>query len=124
MPKYYKLGVIGTGESQGDGDRVVLGDFTGEGRADYMSIGAGGKVNGLVNRLQENTVTPAWDPFFTLAEGPDGAKADDVRLVDMTGDGKIDYLLVDDKGKTTLYENMGTGGKYQRGEGTILCDCK
>lgn len=43
----------------------------------------------------------------------------------MTGDGKVDYLLVDGKtGKITLWENTGTNGKYQPGEGVFLCDCE
>lgn len=125
MPDYHKLGVIATGASATKGDTIYLGDLTGEGRADYMIVGAGGKVNGLVNRLQEKTMVPRWSLIFNFAEGPDGAKQDQVRLVDMTGDGKVDYLLIDEKtGKVTLWENNGTGGKYQPGEGVILCDCK
>ncbi|KAI1428363.1 SGNH hydrolase-type esterase domain-containing protein [Xylaria sp. FL1777] len=123
VPDYYKLGVIATGGSASKGDTVFLGDLTGEGRADYMIVGDGGKVNGLINRLQATTLAPRWLAAFTFAEGPDGAEQDQVRLVDMTGDGKVDYLLVDEKtGKVTLWENLGTGGKYQPGEGVVLCD--
>lgn len=125
IPDYYKLGVIASGGSASKGDTVILGDLTGEGRADYMIVGDGGKVNALVNRLQATTLAPRWLGAFTFAAGPDGAKQDQVRLVDMTGDGKVDYLLVDEKtGKVTLWENKGTGGKYQPGEGVILCDRK
>ncbi|KAL3454210.1 hypothetical protein BJX65DRAFT_301996 [Aspergillus insuetus] len=123
MPDYYKLGVIASGGSAAPGTTVYLGDFTGEGRADYMIAGEGGKVKALVNRLHETTLIPRWLEVFILAEGPDGAEQDQVRLVDMTGDGRVDYLLVDEKtGKVTLWENNGTGGKYQPGEGVILCD--
>ena len=90
-----------------------------------MIVGDGGKVNGFVNRLQETTMVPRWLETITIAEGPDGAKQDQVRLVDISGDGKADYLLVDKKtGKITLWENTGTGGKYQLGEGVIQCDCE
>lgn len=61
---------------------------------------------------------------ITLADGPEGAESDEVRLADMTGDGKVDYMLVDEDGKVTLWENKGTGGKYQPGEGVVLCDCE
>ncbi|KAI0451451.1 SGNH hydrolase-type esterase domain-containing protein [Xylaria acuta] len=123
VPDYYKLGVIATGSSASKGDTIFLGDLTGEGRADYMIVGDGDKVNGIINRLQATTLAPRWLEAFTFAEGPDGAKQDQVRLVDMTGDGKVDYLLVDEKtGKVTLWENLGTGGKYQPGEGVVLCD--
>ncbi|KAJ5377735.1 uncharacterized protein N7496_005144 [Penicillium cataractarum] len=123
MPDYYKLGVIATGGSAAPGTTVYLGDFTGEGRADYMIAGEGGKVKAMTNRLRETTLIPRWLDAFVLAEGPDGAEQDQVRLVDMTGDGRVDYLLVDETtGKVTLWENNGTGGKYQPGEGVILCD--
>ncbi|KAF2787072.1 carbohydrate esterase family 3 protein [Melanomma pulvis-pyrius CBS 109.77] len=123
VPDYHKIGIIATGGTATEGDKVRLGDLTGEGRADYMIIGAGGKVVGLVNRLQETSMVPRWSEAIVFAEGPDGAKQDQVRLVDMTGDGKVDYLLVDEKtGKITLWESTGTGGKYQSGEGVVLCD--
>ncbi|CAM1508809.1 Fc.00g025480.m01.CDS01 [Cosmosporella sp. VM-42] len=123
MPDYHKLGIIATGSSQSDGDTVILGDLTGEGRADYMIVGVGGKVNGLINRRQETSLAPRWSQLFNIAEGPDGARSDQVRLVDITGDGKVDYLLVDEKtGEVTLWENRGTGGKYQPGDGVFLCD--
>ncbi|KAH8164209.1 hypothetical protein CIB48_g4019 [Xylaria polymorpha] len=102
--------------------RAWLNTGAGEGRADYMIVGEGGKVRGLVNRLQETTLAPRWLGSFVLAEGPDGAKQDEVRLVDLTGDGKVDYLLIGDAGKVTMWENLGTGGKYQPGEGVVLCD--
>ncbi len=124
MPDYYKLGVIASGASASKGDTVILGDLTGEGRADYMIVGDGGKVNALVNRLQADTLAPRWAASFTLAEGPADAEQDEVRLVDLTGDGKVDYLLLNTAGNVKLYKNLGTGGKYQPGEGVVLCDCK
>ncbi|CAH0045932.1 unnamed protein product [Clonostachys solani] len=128
MPNFYMIGdngVIATGESAQEGDTVILGDFTGKGRADYMIVQAGGKVKGLVNRRQEKFRSPRWLSPVAVADGPEGAKQSEVRLVDMTGDGKVDYLLVDEKtGQVTLWENTGTGGKYQGGDGVFLCDCK
>ncbi|KAI0095577.1 SGNH hydrolase-type esterase domain-containing protein [Nemania sp. FL0031] len=112
VPAYSGLGVIATGASFSKEDTLILGDLTGEGRADYMFVGDGGKVTALVNRPQSSTQVPRWLPAFTLATGPDGAEQGQVRLVDMTGDGKVDYLLVDETtGKVTLWENTGTGGR-------------
>lgn len=90
-----------------------------------MYVSDGGKVNGLVNRVRETTMVPAWLPSMSIAAGSDGATQDDVRMVDLSGDGKVDYLLVDkETGKVTFQENLGTGGKYQPGDGVFLCDCK
>ncbi|CAM1503527.1 Fc.00g011180.m01.CDS01 [Cosmosporella sp. VM-42] len=122
IPDWHKLGIIASGATASSGDTVVFGDFTGEGRADYMIIGDGGKVIGLVNRLSETTLAPRWLSAITFAEGPDDIEQEEVRLVDMTGDGKVDYLSVSSKGKVILWENKGSGGKYQPGEGVFLCD--
>lgn len=124
MPDYHKLDNIAKGYSVSEGDYVFFGDFTGNGRADYMIVGEGGKVNGLVNRLQEKTLVPAWSTVQEIFSMPDGVDQDSVRLVDMNGDGKVDYLAVGQKGKLTYWENKGSGGKYQIGEGVRLCDCK
>lgn len=102
-----------------------MGDFTGEGRADYMQIGANGKTNGLINRLSEvKGMVPDWQAL-TIAEGPAGVKRENVRFADVNGDGKVDYLSVDEtSGAIAWWENRGTGGKYQKGEGVFICDCK
>ncbi|KAH7161860.1 hypothetical protein EDB81DRAFT_683957 [Dactylonectria macrodidyma] len=123
IPDWHKLGVIATGGSASEGDTVFLGDFTGEGRADYLIVGESGKVTGLVNRLTETSLIPRWLSKITVAEGPDGVEQEEVRLADMTGDGKVDFMQVSKKtGQITLWENIGTGGKYQIGEGVFLCD--
>ncbi|VUC38120.1 unnamed protein product, partial [Clonostachys rosea] len=123
VPDYHKLGVIATGATATSGDKVWLGDFTGEGRADYMIVGSGGKTTGFINRLQESSLIPKWSNVGDLAKGPSGAKQAEVRFADMTGDGKVDYLLIDEKtGEIRLWENLGSKGKYQEGEGTFLCD--
>ena len=124
LPDYHKLGPIANGATASSKDKVVIADFTGEGRADYMIIGDGGKVTGLINRLNETTLVPQWLPAVTVADGPDGVDQDEVRLVDMSGDGKVDYLSISSKGKVSLWENVSTGGKYQPGDGVFLCDCK
>ena len=123
-PDYHKINQIGTGASAGENDTVILGDFTGEGRADYMIVDKDGTVTGLINRRVATSLGPRWDPSFTLATGPHGVKQEEVRLVDITGDGKVDYLVVGPKGSIQLWENTGKGGRYQRGDGVFLCDCK
>lgn len=117
--------MIATGATATVNDIVIFADVTGEGRADYLLLGQTGKVTGFVNRVQEKSLVPGWSQPLTIAAGPTGANKFIVAFADMTGDGKADYLLVDSKtGDVTLYENTGTGGKYQAGEGVFLCDCK
>jgi hypothetical protein len=125
MPDWYRLDTIATGASKAPDDSVILGDFTGEVRADYMMVGADGKVVGFINRLREETILPRWLGPMVVAEGPTDTERDEVRLVDITGDSKADYLRIEKKsGKVALWENMSIGGKYQPGEGVFLCDRK
>ncbi|KAJ4183363.1 hypothetical protein NW755_009854 [Fusarium falciforme] len=122
-PDWYRLDTIATGASKAPADSVILADFTGEGRADYMMVGADGKVVGFINRLREETILPRWLGPMVVADGPADTERDEVRLVDITGDGKADYLRIEKKsGKVALWENMSIGGKYQPGEGVFLCD--
>ncbi|KAF7562544.1 hypothetical protein G7046_g1583 [Stylonectria norvegica] len=122
-PDYHKIGIIASGKTASADDKVILGDFTGEGRADYMVVGETGKVNGFVNRLNGVTdVIPRWLSAMTLAEGPDGAKRSQVHMVDMNGNGKVDYVLEKSAHTVQLWENKGSNGKYQPGEGVFICD--
>ncbi|KAL2828335.1 hypothetical protein BJY01DRAFT_255398 [Aspergillus pseudoustus] len=123
MPDYHKVGVIATGESFGPDSKVILADLSGNGRADYLMVGLHGKMTGFINRRQEKGVVPRWMMIFDVADGPEGTEQDEVFLVDITGDGKADYLRVNEKnGRTELWENLGTGGKFQVGDGVMLAD--
>ncbi|KAF9887793.1 hypothetical protein FE257_009599 [Aspergillus nanangensis] len=122
MPDYYKLGEIATGATATENDKILFGDLTGNGRADYIVVGETGKAVGLVNRMQGLTLLPRWLAAVTLREGPDGAEQEGVHFADITGNGQADYLLVGEQGSVAQWENVGTGGKYQEGEGVFLCD--
>lgn len=124
LPDYYKIGLVATGASKSPDDRVIIGSFTGSGRDDYMLVGANGKVTGLANRRQNSTLVPEWALKVTVADGPDGAEGRYVRMVDVDGDGKVDYLLLDKNGGSQLWLNKGTGGRWQIGDGVFLTDCK
>jgi hypothetical protein len=124
IPNWQKIGIIATGASKTVNDIVILGDFTGNGFADYMLVGQNGKVTGLANFIQERSFIPRWDAKVTIAEGPEGATQQYVRLVDVNGDGKVDYLLYDENGGSRLWLNAGKGGKWQVGDGVFLADRK
>ena len=124
LPQYYKIGIIATGQSKTVNDVVILGDFTGNGLADYMLVGKNGKVTGLANFIQERAFVPSWQSKVTIAEGPDGATQQYVRLVDLNGDGKVEYVLLDKDGGSEIWFDKGTGGKWQVGDGVFLADRK
>lgn len=58
MPDFYKIDVITTGASQANGDKVFLGDLTGEGRADYMILGSSGKTMRLLTACKKRLWSP------------------------------------------------------------------
>jgi hypothetical protein len=129
MPAYYKLGEIGSGETATESDKVVFADLTGNGRADYVLVGESGKAVGIVNRMQGQTLLPRWMQAVTLREWPEAEgegkhKQEAIHIVDITGNGRADYLVVSAKGSVAQYENISEGGKWQEGEGVFLCDCK
>lgn len=103
---------------------MILGDFTGEGRADYMLVDKDSKVTGFINRLQPHSVAPRWSLPVTVAKGRDDIDINSVRMVDMNGDGKVDYIALGGKGKISYWRNKSSGGRSQPGEGVFLCDCK
>ena len=124
MPDWLKIGVIATGASKTVNDVVIMGDFTGNGMADYMLVGKNGEVTGRANFMQESSLIPRWDGKVTIAEGSEGATQQYVRLMDVNGDGKVDYLLYDKDGGSRLWLNAGKGGKWQVGDGAFLADRK
>lgn len=93
FPEYRKIGEIATGATAQPGDKIVIGDFTGDGRADYMIVGSTGTVTGLVNRRVVDSLIPRWSYHVTVADGPSGATQQYVRMVDLNGDGKADYVV-------------------------------
>ncbi|KAF2161055.1 carbohydrate esterase family 3 protein [Zasmidium cellare ATCC 36951] len=88
-----------------------LVDIDGDGRADYVSMADNGSLSGWLN-------TPGGSCDITRVpisgRGADslaftyGVPASQVRLADLTGDGKADYVTVtDDTGQLNLYPNNG-----------------
>ncbi|KAG9238982.1 hypothetical protein BJ875DRAFT_415175 [Amylocarpus encephaloides] len=125
MPDYHKLGIIASGRTTVKDDVVFMGDFTGEGRADYMVVSKDGKVSGYTNRLQEDTaLIPRWLERLTLIDvsGLASVPQAGVRMVDLNGDGKVDFVWINSDGDINVWENAGEGGKYQPGEGVFICD--
>ncbi|GKU19782.1 unnamed protein product [Fusarium langsethiae] len=113
-PTFKNIGMIkgNVGYKQ---DRVRWGDIDGDGRADYMIIDDGGNVRAWRNSGTSDT--PSWQPLglrFT-AKGMGDMRG--VRFEDINGDGRDDWLWVDDKGATTTWTNSRSCKKGKAGDG-------
>ncbi|MFI7027064.1 FG-GAP-like repeat-containing protein [Micromonospora sp. NPDC049900] len=103
-------GVVATGVGAAP-ENVRFADVDGDALDDYLVVDGSGRVSAWIN-----SYTPAggfgWSYAGVIATGV-GAPRDQVRFADMTGDGKDDYLVVDEQGRVTAYANMyTTGGTY------------
>ncbi|MER5458655.1 FG-GAP-like repeat-containing protein [Micromonospora sp. NPDC002389] len=92
-------------------ENVRFADVDGDALDDYLVVDGTGRVSAWINQF-----TPAggfgWSYAGVIATGV-GATRDQVRFADMTGDGKDDYLVVDDQGRVTAYANAySTAGAY------------
>ena len=47
-----------------------------------------------------------WDPFGTIASGV-GAPGDKIRLADLNGDGRDDFLVLNDNGSVEMWIDQG-----------------
>nr|UMZ45332.1 hypothetical protein [Paramyrothecium sp.] len=94
--------------------QVVFGDINGDGLADYLDIDPKtGRINAYLN-LGENIDPndgPRWGfkSIGTIASGLGPGKR--VRIADIDGDGRDDYILLKDNGGATIYRNTWTPGK-------------
>ncbi|OBS29554.1 hypothetical protein FPOA_03491 [Fusarium poae] len=113
-PTFKNIGMIkgNVGYKQ---DRVRWGDIDGDGRSDYMIIDDSGNVHAWRNSGTSDT--PTWQPLglrFT-AKGMGDMRG--VRFEDINGDGRDDWLWVDDKGATTTWTNSRSCKKGKAGDG-------
>ncbi|KAJ6508146.1 hypothetical protein C8R45DRAFT_966453, partial [Mycena sanguinolenta] len=91
-------------------------DLNGDGRAEYLWVHDDGSVDAWLNLGGPDKGTDAakvsWFPAGTIATGigEDGAG---VRFADLNGDGRAEYLWIDENGAMTAYLNLGseTGGE-------------
>ncbi|MFH8886326.1 FG-GAP repeat domain-containing protein [Streptomyces californicus] len=90
----------------GLGDYQV--DFDGDGRSDYLVVGANGSVDAWLNRGGDGN--GGWSPLGQVAKGGTGATGDQVRFADVNGDRRADYLAVAANGAVTAWLNKGGDG--------------
>ncbi|KAJ6057366.1 hypothetical protein N7460_000640 [Penicillium canescens] len=93
---------------------VRLGDIDGDGRIDYCLVKGNGDIQCWRNGGQKDAPTNEfggyWQDLGIVFTGKGMGDIDGVRLVDINGDFRADWLWLDDEGKVTTYINQrGTG---------------
>ncbi|MEU1819081.1 GDSL-type esterase/lipase family protein, partial [Streptomyces roseifaciens] len=85
------------------GDHRV--DINGDGKADYLVVQDDGSVKAWINKGGDGK-EGGWESFGTFATGV-GEPGDRVRFADINGDGKSDYLTLQDNGVVKAWINNG-----------------
>ncbi|ARZ67213.1 esterase [Streptomyces albireticuli] len=99
-------GRIATGNGT-PGNNVRFADINGDGKADYLTVDNNGSTHAWLNNGGDNH--GGWTDHGQIAAG--GANAGtSVRFADINGDGKADYLTVDDNGAVNARINNGGDG--------------
>ncbi|KAI1153342.1 hypothetical protein F4825DRAFT_449639 [Nemania diffusa] len=97
--------------------QVAFGDIDGDGLDDYLDPDP---KTVLLKAYLNNGMDPvsyrwSWNPNGTIASGLGPGKR--VRIADIYGDGRDDYILLKDNGGTTIYRNVyspdNDGNKYR-----------
>jgi lysophospholipase L1-like esterase len=100
------LGQIATGLTA-DAPHVRFADFDGDGRTDYVLFASTGALTVVLNRGGDGH--GGWVGLGRIATG-ETADASHVRLADIDGDGRADYLLLDSAGAVSAVVNRGGDG--------------
>ncbi|MEH6373453.1 FG-GAP-like repeat-containing protein [Streptomyces sp. KLMMK] len=100
------FGTFATGVGE-PGDKVRFADINADGKADYLTLQDDGVVRAWINN--GGTGHGGWHEqgAFALAIGEPG---DRVRFADINGDGKADYLALQDDGVVKAWINNGGTG--------------
>ncbi|KAM0360431.1 hypothetical protein ACHAP4_002508 [Fusarium culmorum] len=106
---FHAMGGIATG-AVSDISKLVFADMNGDGRDDYLIWDEDGGLTGFLNQPTNKEGVPLFvnqGPAKTIADGIK-KKPSTIRLADMDGDGKDDYVYVGDHGALSVWYNRGT----------------
>ncbi|KAK7955848.1 carbohydrate esterase family 3 protein [Apiospora aurea] len=106
---FHAMGGIATGAVE-DISRLVFADMNGDGRDDYLIWDDDGGLTGFLNQPTNREGVPLYinqGPAKTIADGINKPPST-IRLADMDGDGKDDYVHVGDNGAISVWYNRGT----------------
>ncbi|MFC5724596.1 FG-GAP-like repeat-containing protein [Streptomyces gamaensis] len=104
-------GTIATGSGTGaTANNLRFADINGDGKADYLVVGEKGSVRAFVNNGGDGR--GGWKDYGQIATGSGtGATPEKIRFADINGDGKADYLVVEDNGSVRAFVNNGGDGR-------------
>lgn len=119
MEVYYNNGPSGFVRKAGDiapvsnvnRDHIRFADVNGDGRDDYLRLGATGEVHAYVNYPTSldpgATRTTAWQVRLSWAPGVNGASRFNLRFADVDNDKRADYIMVGEQGNVHAFLNRG-----------------
>ncbi|KAK3897538.1 killer toxin subunits alpha beta [Staphylotrichum tortipilum] len=96
--------------------RVRIADIDGDGRADYCVVADNGDISCWRNGGQ-GPMPDYWQPLGVVFTGKGMGDVNGVRFYDINGDGRDDWLWLNDKGETWTYTNNRGCAKGQEGQG-------
>ena len=94
---------IATGVPHATQSNVFFPDLNGDGRADYVVVGEKGEVDMWLNVGSPSSYDITWIQSGQIATG---LGTPNVSLVDISGDGRADYMIWDQLGGITGYLNV------------------
>lgn len=107
--------VIALGYSGATRHEVRLADMNGDGIDDYLIVDdATGALHCYLNLGPTSTTGPwKWNIMGEIAIGIGGVGAG-VRIADFDGDGRADYIYLDESGVATVWLNAGAGDNLEK----------
>lgn len=100
------IGQIAPGPSEDlSGSRIVFADVNGDRLADYVVIYEGGAVKAYLNNGNIEGPGRVWQEGIVISPGLEGVPGSRIELVDVTGNGLADFLVIWDGGAVVAYLN-------------------
>jgi len=102
--KWQPQGEVANGGGSALSSFVQMADINGDGRPDYLVIDPNGSVTAYFNAGPNPAGGWVWllQPLLTRGFGRPGSQ---IRFADINGDGRADYLAIDDSGAVSGYLN-------------------
>ncbi|WP_165984337.1 GDSL-type esterase/lipase family protein [Streptomyces sp. YIM 98790] len=97
-------GLIAPGVSGATREQIRFADVDGDGRDDYLRVSEQGAVHAYLNTLGDDGLIH-WREWRNWAPGVSYGSRDKLRLADVEGDGRADYLMVGSDGSVHAYLN-------------------